>query len=117
MADPLPPPYVPASLDFADDSRGRDVAAPRATGAPTATGLAPGKSGKLYRLGIKRDQDVMYFIKGGDVWGMPRNQPGKPRGKAFKVASIGFEMDYAKYLYYLDGDGDIAVKPRQIGGR
>ncbi len=25
-------------------------------------------------------------------------------------------MDYSKYLYYLDGDGDVARKERQVGG-
>jgi hypothetical protein len=43
-----------------------------------------------------------------------RLKPGAPRTKAFKVASIGFTMDYSRYLYYLDGDGDVSVKVRQV---
>ena len=71
---------------------------------------------KLVKTGIKRDNDLMYYIKGGDVWATPRKKPGQPKGKAAKVAAAGVEMDYSKYLYYLDGDGDVARKERQVGG-
>src|SRR5215470_905830 len=71
---------------------------------------------KIAKLGIKRDNDLMYYIKGGDVWATPRKKPGQPKGKAQKVANAGIEMDYSKYLYYLDGDGDISRKERQVGG-
>jgi hypothetical protein len=71
---------------------------------------------KIAKTGIKRDNDLMYYIKGGDVWATPRKKPGQPKGKAQKVASAGIEMDYSKYLYYLDGDGDVARKERQVGG-
>jgi hypothetical protein len=71
---------------------------------------------KIAKLGIKRDNNMMYYIKSGDVWATPRKQPGQPKGKAAKVASAGVEMDYSKYLYYLDRDGDIARKERQVGG-
>src|SRR5262249_34273692 len=68
------------------------------------------------KLGIKRDNDMMYYIKSGDVWATPRKKPGQPKGKAAKIAAAGIEMDYSKYLYYLDGDGDVARKERQVGG-
>ena len=71
---------------------------------------------KIAKLGIKRDNDLMYYIKGGDVWATPRKKPNQPKGKAAKVANAGVEMDYSKYLYYLDGDGDVARKERQVGG-
>ena len=71
---------------------------------------------KIAKTGIKRDNTMMYYIKGGDVWAVPRKQPGQPKGKASKVATAGIEMDYSKYLYYLDGDGDVARKERQVGG-
>jgi hypothetical protein len=71
---------------------------------------------KIAKLGIKRDNDLMYYIKNGDVWATPRKKPGQPKGKATKVAPAGVEMDYSKYLYYLDGDGDVARKERQVGG-
>ena len=71
---------------------------------------------KLKKLGIKRDNDLMYYIKSGDVFAVPRKKPGQPKGKAQKVAAGGIEMDYSKYLYYLDGDGDVARKERQVGG-
>src|SRR6188508_1903400 len=71
---------------------------------------------KIAKLGIKRDNDMMYYIKGGDVWATPRKKPNQPKGKAAKVAAAGIEMDYSKFLYYLDGDGDVARKERQVGG-
>ena len=71
---------------------------------------------KIAKTGIKRDNDLMYYIKKGDVWATPRKKPGQPKGKASKVADAGVEMDYSKYLYYLDGDGDVARKERQVGG-
>ena len=71
---------------------------------------------KIAKLGIKRDNDLMYYIKNGDVWATPRKKPGQPKGKATKVAGAGVEMDYSKFLYYLDGDGDVARKERQVGG-
>jgi hypothetical protein len=71
---------------------------------------------KIAKLGIKRDNDMMYYIKNGDVWATPRKKPGQPKGKAAQVAKAGIEMDYSKYLYYLDGDGDVARKERQVGG-
>src|SRR5512139_496830 len=71
---------------------------------------------KIAKTGIKRDNDLMYYIKNGDVWATPRKKPGQPKGKAAKVAAAGVDMDYSKYLYYLDGDGDVARKERQVGG-
>jgi len=71
---------------------------------------------KVAKLSIQRDNDFMYFIKKGDVWRVPRKKPGQPKGKSEKVAAAGVEMDYGKYIYFLDGDGDIARKERQVGG-
>ena len=73
-------------------------------------------SEKIARLGIERDNDLMYYIKGGDVWATPRKQPGKPKGKAQKIAATGIDLDYSKYLYFVDGDGDVARKARALGG-
>jgi hypothetical protein len=71
---------------------------------------------KVFKAGVKRDNDLMYYIKGGDVWAVPRKRPGEPKGRASKVVNAGIAMDYSKYLYYLDSDGDIARKERQVGG-
>ena len=71
---------------------------------------------KIARTGIKRENDMMYYIKNGDVWAVPRKRPGQPKGRASKVAAAGIEMDYSKYLYFLDSDGDIARQARQVGG-
>lgn len=71
---------------------------------------------KIFKTGIKRDGELMYYIKDGDVWATPRKKPGQPKGKAQKVARAGIEMDYSRYLYYLDDDGDVARRERQVGG-
>jgi len=73
-------------------------------------------SDKIARLGIQRDNDLMYYIKNGDVWATPRKQKGRPKGKAMKVATTGIELDYSKYIYFLDGDGDVERKARALGG-
>lgn len=73
-------------------------------------------SDKIARLGIERDNDLMYYIKNGDVWAVPRKKAGQPKGKAQKVAATGLDMDYSRYIYFLDGDGDVARKARALGG-
>jgi hypothetical protein len=73
-------------------------------------------SEKIAKLGIERDNDLMYYIKGGDVWATPRKKPGQAKGKPRKIADAGVEMDYTKYIYFLDGDGDISRKARASGG-
>ena len=74
-------------------------------------------SDKIARLGIERDNNLMYYIKNGDVWAVPRKQPGQPKGKPEKVAATNLDLDYSRYLYYLDGDGDVARKERALGGK
>ena len=71
---------------------------------------------KVFQAGVKRDNNNMYYIKNGDVWSVPRKKPGQPKGKASKVVAAGIDMDYGKYLYFLDSDGDVARKERQVGG-
>ena len=71
---------------------------------------------KIARLGIERDNDLMYYIKNGDVWATPRKKAGQPKGKPQKVASAGVDLDYSQYIYFLDGDGDVARKARATGG-
>jgi hypothetical protein len=73
-------------------------------------------SDKIARLGIERDNDLMYYIKIGDVWASPRKKPGQTKCKARKIAPIGVDLDYSKYLYYVDSDGDVARKARALGG-
>lgn len=73
-------------------------------------------SDKIARLGIERDNDLMYYIKNGDVWAVPRKQPGLPKGRPHLVAATGLETDYSRYIYYLDSNGDVARKERATGG-
>lgn len=70
---------------------------------------------KLARLGIKRDNDRMYYIKDGAVWSVPRKKPGKTtKGKKQKVAQFAAKgsLDYSKQIYFLDKAGDVAAAPR-----
>ena len=71
---------------------------------------------KVHKAGITRNNDMMYYVKNGDIWQVPRKKPGQPKGKASVLVKAGVEMDYSKYLYFVDGDGDIARKERQVGG-
>ena len=73
-------------------------------------------SEKIAKTGIKRDNNLLYFIRKGEVWTAPRKKPGEPKGKQVKVASPGIELDYSKYLYFVDADGDVARNARQVGG-
>jgi hypothetical protein len=73
-------------------------------------------SEKIAKLGIERDNNLMYYIKNGDVWATPRKKPGQAKGKPRKIEDAGVEMDYTKYIYFLDGDGDISRKARAQGG-
>ena len=68
------------------------------------------------KLGVKRDNNYMYFISKGDVWRVPRKKPGQPKGKKETVAKAGIDMDYSQYVYFLDGNGDIARAKRRVGG-
>jgi hypothetical protein len=71
---------------------------------------------KVARLGIKREKDMMYFIKDGAVWKVPRKQPGQPKGRQEKVADGGFTQDN-NFIYFLDKDGDVSRAARAVGGQ
>jgi len=71
---------------------------------------------KVSRLGIKREKDMMYFIKDGAVWKVPRKQPGQPKGRQEKVADGGFTQDN-NFIYFLDKDGDVSRAARAVGGQ
>jgi hypothetical protein len=71
---------------------------------------------KVARLGVKREKDFMYYIKGGAVWKVPRKQPGQAKGKSERVADAGVNQD-TNYIYFLDKDGDVARAKRAVGGQ
>ena len=75
---------------------------------------------KIAKTGIKRDNDLMYYIKSGDVWATPRKKPNQPKGKAQKIAATGVDLDYANFMYYVstDKNGELTVERtgRQVGG-
>ena len=74
-------------------------------------------SDKIARLGIERDNDLMYYIKDGAVWATPRKQKGQPKGQPRKIADTGLKLDYSNFIYFVDGDGDVARNERAVGGR
>ncbi len=71
---------------------------------------------KVARLGIRREKDMMYFVKDGAVWKVPRKQPGVPKGRQEKVMDGGFAQD-TDHIYFLDKDGDVSRSPRAVGGQ
>lgn len=92
---PLPPP--PAV-------RPRPVSAP----APAAA------SEKVFRARVQRQRGLIYYVKDGDIWAAPSRHVGSKR-PAQRVHEVGLAMDHVTYLYYVDGDGDIARKRRDGG--
>lgn len=74
------------------------------------------KAEKVFKAGIQRDNDLMYYLKGGDIWAVPRKKPGAPKGKARVIVTAGVQADYANFLYFIDADGDVARKERHVGG-
>ena len=75
-----------------------------------------GAAEKVFKAGVKRDNDMMYYIKGGDVWAVPRKKPGEAKGKASKVADGGVKME-SGFIYFLDKAGDIARTKAMVGGQ
>lgn len=69
---------------------------------------------KIAKLGIRRDPKLIYYIKRGDVWASPRKGE---RGKAHRVVPCGIDLDYSRYIYFLDSDGDVSAKPRKNAGK
>jgi hypothetical protein len=69
---------------------------------------------KLIKTGIKRDKNLMYYIKEGAVWSVPRKRPGVKKGKKAKVLQFAKkdELDYSKNIYFVDKAGDVAVATR-----
>jgi len=68
---------------------------------------------KVARTGIRRKPDRMYFIKGTTVYSVARGRKGAPHKKE---VSFRHERDN-EYIYFLDGDGDVARAKRKLGGR
>jgi hypothetical protein len=71
---------------------------------------------KIATVGVKREDDHMYFVKAGDIWATRRSKPGEPSTESFKVATVGVTMDDKNYLYFVDQDGDIARIERAGAG-
>ena len=71
---------------------------------------------KMAKLGIQRDKNYLYYIKGGDVWQVPRKQPGMKKGKASKLADGGIKME-SGFIYFLDKAGDISRTKAMVGGQ
>jgi hypothetical protein len=75
----------------------------------------------IAKTGVKRDPGLIYYIKGGDVWGSPLKKAGQAtKGKAQKIATTGIELDYSKFMYYVgtDSGNELVVERtnRQVGG-
>ena len=74
----------------------------------------------IAKTGVKRDAGMLYYIKGGNVWGSPLKKAGAPKGKAQKIADTAVETDYSKYMYFVgtDNNNELVVERtgRQVGG-
>lgn len=70
----------------------------------------------IARVGIKREPDYMYFIKGTSVYKVRRKKKGVSKYPHEKVASFKHERDNA-YVYFVDKHGDVARAKRGGGKR
>ena len=75
----------------------------------------------IAKTGVQRDKGLIYYIKGGDVWGSPLKKAGQAvKGKAQKIATTGIDLDYSKFMYYVgtDSGNELVVERtnRQVGG-
>lgn len=61
-------------------------------------------SQKVYLTGLRRDPALHYYLKEGAIWARPRKPGAEPR----RVQACRVAMDHATYLYFVDGDGDVA---------
>jgi hypothetical protein len=68
-------------------------------------------SEKVFRARVQRQRGLIYYVKGGDIWAAP-SRHGRSKRPAQRIHEVGLEMDHVTYLYYVDGDGDIARKRR-----
>jgi hypothetical protein len=68
---------------------------------------------KVAKLGIKREDKYMYYVKDGAVWRVPRKMPGEDKGKPEMLVQANVQMDL-NYLYFLDSEGDISRAARAV---
>src|SRR2546421_12817473 len=70
------------------------------------------------KLGVKRENGYLYFLRGSDVWKTPMKRAGGPAvaGQGAKVASGNFSREDG-YLYFLDKNGNVARAKRAVGGQ
>ena len=71
---------------------------------------------KVAKLGVKRDNNFLDYVKGGDVMRVARKQPGTKKGKPEKVASSGIVKETG-FIYFVDGAGDISRAKMAVGGQ
>ncbi|MBI5479920.1 MAG: PilZ domain-containing protein [Deltaproteobacteria bacterium] len=68
---------------------------------------------KVFPLGLVCEKGLIYYIKRGAVWAVPKKKPGKPKGKPRMITDAGIQQD-DRFLYFLDQDGDISRTPKEL---
>jgi hypothetical protein len=68
---------------------------------------------RVASTGLTRKPGLMYFVKQGAVWSVPMKKPGKPKGRAERLAKLDIDLDYSKYLYYLSGKLEVMRTKRK----
>jgi hypothetical protein len=72
---------------------------------------ASSTSQKVFSSRVQRQRGLVYYVKDGDIWAAP-SRHGEGKRAPHLVHEAGVPMDHVTYLYYVDGDGDIARKRR-----
>jgi hypothetical protein len=125
-----PRPNAKATTKRRGPARRRNpVATPPGRGGSSSTERAPNspdsaivaRDEKYVVLNLDRDPDLDYYVKtsgpggseGGDVWASRRAEPGAPKPSPIRITSVGFHVDWDKFNYFIDEDGDVSRKPRR----
>ncbi len=111
---PKPRAQVNAAATSRTDAR---VASPQ----PTGPRAKPKPADEKYIiLKLERDPNLLYYVKtsgaagrdGADVWTVAPKVEGAPRPTPKRITSLGFHVDLDKFLYLVDGDGDVSRRMR-----
>lgn len=67
---------------------------------------------KIAHLALKRDPGLLYFVKENSIWAATRAEANQPKPRARRIASLDLSLDHDHFVYYIDGDGDLARRER-----
>jgi len=79
--------------------------------------MSKSRTKKVVKLGIAREPDWLYFIRGSDVWRIAfkvRNHKWIKDDRSTELVACTQFIREPEHLYYLDKDGDISCVDRRL---